>query len=212
MDKITAAQLAAIMPKTAPRAAALADMLNDTMAEFSINTTARITAFLATVAHESGQLTQFSEGLNYSAEGLLKNFKNYFTPEQATQYAKQPERIANRIYANRMGNGNEASGDGWRYRGAGSIQLTGADNQKACARYFGISNNSIGDWLRVTPGAIRSAGWFWMINNVNRYADANDFDGVSDVVNRGKKTAAIGDSIGWPERLAFYNTAKKVLV
>lgn len=212
MNALTQAQLVAIMPKTSTRAAALVDALNATMAEFSITTPARAAAFFATLAHESAQLTQFDENLNYSSEGLLKNFGKYFTPAQATQYARQPQRIANHVYANRMGNGDEASGDGWLRRGAGGIQLTGTDNQRACARYFGIDMSAIGDWLRTPVGAIRSAGWFWMNNNINRYADVGDFDGVCDMVNRGKKTGAIGDSIGWVDRLAFFNTTKKVLV
>lgn len=211
MSAVTLAQLQAIMPLARARAATFLAPLNATMLEFGINTPERVAAFLATIAHESAQLSRFDENLSYSAAGLLSTFGRYFTPAQAAVYARQPERIANRVYANRMGNGDEASGDGWRRSGAGAIQLTGTHNQRACAAYFKIPMTEIAAWLRTPTGAIRSAGWFWFINGLKSYADAGDFDGVCDVVNRGKKTGLIGDSIGWPDRLALYKVAQKVL-
>ena len=96
--------------------------------EYEINTPKRQAAFIAQVAHESGQLRHVVENLNYSAQGLLKIFKKYFTSVLAQEYARQPQRIANRVYANRMGNGPESSGDGWKHRGRGLIQLTGKNN------------------------------------------------------------------------------------
>jgi len=205
---MNATQLSQIMPRAgAPYIAALIAA----MAEFGINTPARQQMFIATVAHESAQLTVLVENLNYSAEALRRVFGKYFpTDAMAANYARQPERIANRVYANRGGNGNEASGDGWRYRGAGAIQLTFRDNHAACAAYFNRPVESIGDWLRTPEGACRSAGWFWSTNKINRFADVNDFDGVSDAVNRGSKTAAVGDSNGWADRLAYFNLARKV--
>lgn len=208
---MTLEQLLKIMPNARSHAGIFLPILNAAMAEFLIDTSARQAAFLATVGHESRQLTAFTEGLNYSAAGLLATFAKYFTPADAMRYERQPERIANRVYANRGGNRDEASGDGWRNRGAGAIQLTFEDNHAACARYFGISRSEIGTWLRTPVGALRSAGWFWMVKNVNRYADQGDFDGVCDVVNRGRKTIVIGDAIGWVDRLAMYRRATTVL-
>lgn len=205
---MTPTQLSKIMPRAgAPYIAALIAAMD----EFGIDTPARQQMFVATVAHESAQLTVLVENLNYSAEALRRVFGKYFpTDAMAANYARQPERIANRVYANRGGNGPEASGDGWRYRGAGAIQLTFHDNQAACATYFKRPLATFGDWLRTPEGACRSAGWFWSTNKINRFADANDFDGASDTVNRGKKTAAMGDSNGWADRLAYFNTARKV--
>jgi len=209
--QLTLPQLVAIMPNARSQAGIFLPVLNAAMAEFSINTPARQAAFLATVGHESRQLAAFTEGLNYSAAGLLATFAKYFTPAEAMRYERQPERIAHRVSANRGGNRDEASGDGWRNRGAGAFQLTVEDNHVACAKYFGIARSEIGAWLRTPAGALRSAGWFWMVNNVNRYADQGDFDGVCDVVNRGRKTMVIGDAIGWVDRLSMFKRATTVL-
>jgi putative chitinase len=96
---------------------------------------------------------------------------------------------------------------GWRNRGAGAIQLTFENNHAACARNFGISRERIAAWLRTPEGACRSAGWFWRENGLNAWADIDDFDGVCDKVNIGKKTCLIGDSIGWGKRLAYRQRA-----
>ncbi|GGD00164.1 glycoside hydrolase family 19 protein [Undibacterium terreum] len=205
-------QLIAIMPLAGTRAALFLPTLVSAMAEFDIKSSARQAAFLAQIAHESGELARVEENLNYRAAGLCKTWpKRFPTLADAVPYEHQPEKIANKVYADRNGNGNEASGDGWRYRGAGLIQLTFKNNQAACAAYFGKPVDQIGDWLRTPEGACRSAGWFWKINNINTWADKGDFDGVCDAVNTGHKTEAIGDAIGYPERLAFWNVAKKVL-
>jgi putative chitinase len=204
-------QFIQIMPKARQRAGLFVPALNAAMAEFGISTPPRQAAFLATVAHESGQLSVFEENLNYSSAALAKVWPSRFPPPLAAVYARQPERIANRAYASREGNGPEASGDGWRYRGAGAIQLTFANNHAACGRHFGIAGGATGVWLRSPEGACRSAAWFWSHNGINRWADALDFDGVCDMVNRGRKTAAMGDAIGWQERLAFFNTAMEVV-
>src|SRR4051812_47110415 len=110
--------LKAIMPNLpAVKRAAYLQPLNEAMREYDITNEARAAAFLANLAEESRELNAFTENLNYTASGLLKTFKHYFTPALAASYAHQPERIANRVYANRLGNGDEASGDGWGYRG-----------------------------------------------------------------------------------------------
>lgn len=208
---MNAAQLLTIMPLARPRFDLFLAPLNAAMVEFDIGTPARQAAFLATVAHESSQLAALEENLNYSADALTRTWPQRFPPATAAAYARQPERIANRAYGGREGNRDEASGDGWRNRGTGLIQLTFENNHAACARHFGIPRADIAAWLRTPDGACRSAGWFWSINRLNAWADMRDFDGVCDVVNRGKKTAAVGDAIGWKERLAPYQVALKVL-
>ena len=113
--------------------------LNDAMAEYGITTPARQAAFLAQVAHESARLGVLEENLNYSAEGLVKVFPRHFpTLKAAALYARQPEKIASKVYANRLGNGDEESGEGWLYRGRGLIQITGADNYRACGTALGL--------------------------------------------------------------------------
>lgn len=200
---ITITQLAAIMPQAGARAATFLDPLNAAMEEFEINTLARQAAFLAQVAHESGSLAHLSENLNYSAERLTAVFPKYFTASQAAVYARNPERIASRVYANRMGNGPEESGEGWVHRGAGLIQATGKDTQYSIADHFGIRREQIGDWLRTPEGGARSAGLFWVSRDLNELADRGEFKEITRRVNGGYN--------GYPERLAFYNRAKQVL-
>lgn len=204
---ITQKQLQAIFPKLS-NASALVDLLNQTFEKFQINTPLRKAAFLAQCGHESVGFTAFSENLNYSADGLRATFPKYFNDAQSRLYARQPEKIANRVYANRMGNGNEQSGDGWKYFGRGAIQITGHDNYAACMKAIGVTEPAR---LAELPYAILSAGWFWQINNVNKYADAGDIDGVSDVINRGKKTEKYGDAIGFADRAKIFELAKKAL-
>ncbi|KQW96987.1 hypothetical protein ASC94_09270 [Massilia sp. Root418] len=208
---MNAQQLAVIMPQARARVDLFLAPLAAAMAEFEISTPARQAAFLATVAHESRQLAALEENLNYSAEALMRTWPQRFPPATAAAYARQPERIGNRAYAGREGNRDEASGDGWRNRGAGAIQLTFENNHAACARHFVVPRGEIAAWLRTPAGACRSAAWFWSVNRVNAWADTLDFDGVCDVVNRGKKTAVVGDAIGWKERLALYQVALQVL-
>lgn len=181
------------------------------MKEFEINTPLRQAAFLAQIFHESGNLDKVEEGLNYSAEGLMRTWPSRFDRATAERYARKPEMIANKVYANRMGNRDEASGDGWKHRGAGLIQLTGKDNQFACAMAIGIDPTVVTDWLKTEEGAARSAGWFWKTNNLNKWADKGDIDGVSDVINIGRKTAEVGDAIGYAHRKILYDAFKRVL-
>jgi putative chitinase len=130
------------------------------------------------------------ENLNYSELGLSKVFKNYFDRNTAKKYARQPERIANRVYANRMGNGNEMSGDGWRYRGRGLIQLTGKENYLKCGKGLGVDLLKNPDYLLTPIGATRSAGWFWNSKNLNRTADAKDIVANTKIINGGLKGLA----------------------
>jgi putative chitinase len=188
--------------------------LETVLPEFGIDTKERIAGFLAQCAHESADFTLIKENLNYSAEGLNKIFKKYFpTIDDAAPYARKPEMIANKVYGNRMGNGDESSGDGFKYRGRGLIQLTGKDNYRACSTgIFGdeqLLDNP--DFLLTKEGAVRSACWFWKKNNLNKWADAGDFDGLSDVINRGRKTEAHGDAIGFAHRNEKYQLAISIL-
>ncbi len=183
--------------------------------EYEINTKERVAAFIAQCSHESGEFTRLRENLNYRWESLRRVFPKYFpTDDLAKRYASMPnkqEAIANRIYANRMGNGPETSGDGWRYCGRGVIQLTGKNNYSAFANSIGMDLEDVPDYLVSFDGAIHSACWFWDTNNLNRWVDANDFDGLSDCINIGRKTQKYGDAIGFPERLAHYNKFLKIL-
>lgn len=171
--------------------------------EYEINTPRRQAAFLAQVAHESGQLRFVKENLNYSADGLLRVFRKYFNSATAAAYARQPEKIANRVYANRMGNGPESSGDGWRYRGRGLIQLTGKDNYKKFAEDMELSLDEAVAYLETPDGAVESAAWFWTSRDLNRFADNGDITTVSKRVNGGVN--------GLHERIDNYNHALSVL-
>lgn len=214
---ITLQQLRCIMPRAGVFAAAYLPWLNAAMAEFGIDTKPRQTAFLAQLAHETGDMCRVTENLNYTSEALLAEFPSHFTRTQADQMGRNgahpadQQAIANQLYANRMGNGDVASGDGWRHRGAGGIQLTGKDNQRACAVYFKVPVDQVGDWLRTPEGVCRSAAWFWWRAGCNALADAGNIDAISDLVNIGRRTAAQGDAIGYADRLARTNAADKVL-
>lgn len=164
----------------------------------------RIAAFLSQVAHESGGFNVIKENLNYSAIGLTKTFKKYFpTLAIATPYAKNPELIANKVYANRMGNGSVSSGDGYKFRGRGLIQLTGKQNY---IKFAASINKSITDtivYLETPTGAVASAGWFWNINKLNIYADKEDFIGLTRRIN--------GGTIGLIDRKHHYELALRAL-
>ena len=160
----------------------------------------RIAAFLAQIAHESGGFNFVIENLNYSADGLRKVFPKYFpTQELATQYARQPDKIANRVYANRMKNGPESSGDGFKFRGRGLIQLTGRDNYTRFSEALGISLDETIQYLETPNGAVTSAGWFWDNNRLNTYCDKDDFIGLTKRIN--------GGTIGLSDRQHHYEIA-----
>ena len=176
--------------------------------KYEINTKERVAAFIAQTVHESANYTTLKENLNYSAAGLTKTWNKRFpTEEAAMPYNRNPEKIANKVYADRLGNGNEASGDGWKYRGRGIIQLTGKDNYTAFAKSINKTLDETVTYLETKEGAIESACWFWKTNNLNKWVDINDFDGLSDCINRGRKTAAIGDAIGFEDRKAKFELA-----
>lgn len=171
-----------------------------------------IAYILATPMIETGGTYQpIVENLNYSAQGLARTFGKYFSSKDAAAYAKQPQKIANRAYANRMGNGDEASGDGWKHRGLGLIQVTGKQNQYAVADHFSISRDGIGEWLQTPEGAARSAAYYWQSNGLNELADEQDFRAISAKVNTGNANTPENRIIGWDDRLALYERALMVL-
>ena len=165
---------------------------------------ARLAGFLAQTAHESGGYTAIKENLNYSAKGLRGTFGKYFhNDELATQYAKKPERIANRVYANRMSNGPEESGDGYRFCGRGLIQLTGRANYTKFAADLGMSLEDTIAYLETPNGAVASAGWFWDNNKLNQYCDSGDFVTLTKRIN--------GGTIGLEDRKHHYELAMHYL-
>lgn len=154
---------------------------------YEVNTPLRISHALAQFLHESGNLRYLEENLNYSADGLLKTFPKYFNAESAKQYARQPQKIASRVYANRMGNGNEASGDGWRYRGRGVLQLTGKIQYQNYTNSDLCVGNAVNDpdMIASFPEALKSAFWFWEVHDLNRLADKDDCRAITRIINGG---------------------------
>jgi putative chitinase len=172
--------------------------------DYEINTKPRVSAFLAQTAHESINFTVLSENLNYRAETLRKVFPKYFpTLADANRYAHKPEKIANKVYSNRMGNGDEASGDGYRYRGRGILQITGKNNYKAFAQSIDTPLEEIPAYLGTYEGAIQAAAWFWEENNLNPLADKGDMLGLTKKIN--------GGTIGLNSRLELYQKIKQIL-
>lgn len=159
--------------------------MNRTFNRYIIDTPRRISMFLAQVSHESGGLTATQENLNYSADRLLVVFPKYFKDVDANAYARNPEKIANKVYANRMGNGLESSGDGYRYRGRGLIQLTGKNNYERFAKGMIMPLDKAVQYLTTPEGACMSAGWFWDVNNLNELADNGDLVGCTRKINGG---------------------------
>lgn len=162
----------------------LATKYRTILKEYGIVTPLRLAHFFAQIHHESN-LKPLEENLNYSAQGLRKIFKKYFSELEAIQYARKPEAIANRVYANRMGNGNESSGDGWKYRGRGFIQLTGKNNYRDITNDTGIDYLNNPELLLTEADAMISALWYWKKNNLNYYADRDDIQEITKRINGG---------------------------
>jgi putative chitinase len=171
----------------------------DTAAKFGITTPLRLAHFLAQASHESGGFKAVNENLNYSADGLKKIFPKYFPGNLSESYARQPQKIANRVYASRMGNGDETSGDGYRYKGAGFIQLTGKSNYSAFDKFVDddiLANPS----LVATKYALASAAWFFWKNNLWAICD----QGATDQVVAAVTKRVNGAHIGLPDRLKHF--------
>ena len=172
--------------------------------DYNIDTVPRVAAFVAQCAHESANFKFLKENLNYKAESLMRVWPSRFPNiDVARQYAMQPEKIANKVYCDRMGNGPESSGDGWRYAGKGLIQLTGRDNYTRFAESIETPVEEIPDYLGTFEGAVQSACWFWEVNNLNQWADAGDILTLTKRIN--------GGVIGLEDRKKHYAHALHVL-
>jgi len=179
------------------------DALNIAALPFSINTPLRMAAWLGQLMEESGKFQHLEEDLDYSADSLLRVFPTHFTPAEAQVFAHKPETIANRAYADRMGNGNEASGDGWRYHGRGLIQLTGKENYAEVSH--GLNYDFINDpeALLQTDNAALSAAWFWKKHGCNELADKKDYVAISKAINGGLEGVGV--------RIAYTSQALDIL-
>jgi putative chitinase len=204
--QLTREQLSQLIPRN-PYVDQWLDALNQLLPEYGIDTPERIAAFIAQCAHESGNFTTLQENLNYRAQTLRKIFPKYFpTDAMAQEYASLPnkqEAIANLVYANRMGNGPPESGDGYRFRGRGLIQLTGRDNYTFFAGSLGIPVEEASEYLETFEGAVQSACWFWETNNLNQWADKGDILTLTKRIN--------GGTIGLEDRIKHYKHALHVL-
>lgn len=173
--------------------------------KYGVNTPLRLSHFLAQTAHESGGFRVIEENLNYSADGLNKIFPKYFknAGRDAQAYHRQPEKIANIVYASRMGNGDTASGDGYKFRGRGLIQLTGRSNYTNFAKDSGIQVEEAVAYLATPQGAVESAAWYWSKNGLNALADKDDVTAVTKKIN--------GGTIGLEDRKKHTEDFKKIL-
>lgn len=207
--QLTQDQLQRMMP--ACKAAVWTRLLNDTFTRFGVDCPARAAAFIAQVGHESGDCSRLEEGLNYSAERLMVVWPKRFTVlTKAEACAHNPSKLANRVYADRMGNGPEGSGDGFKYRGRGLLQLTGRSNYRAAGVALGLDMEGSPDILQQLPTAALAAGWFWQSRGCNELADMNrgdhevdDFTRITMLINGGKA--------GLDDRLGRWARAKRVL-
>lgn len=188
-----------------PEADAWADAAVEILPKYEITTANRIAGFFAQVGHESAGLKSLEENLFYRAETLDKIFPKYFknAGRNAAEYAKQPEKIANIVYASRMGNGDTASGDGYKFRGRGAIQLTGRENYTNFGKTIGLTAEQAIDYVQTKKGALESACWYWKSRNLNAACDASDIVKMTKLVN--------GGTIGLEDRRKHYNEALAIL-
>jgi putative chitinase len=204
--ELTKQQLQQLLPKN-PYIDHWYDALAILLPDYEINTAQRIAAFIAQCSHESAGFTALKENLNYKAATLRKIFPKYFpTDDLANAYANMPnkqEAIANRVYASRMGNGDEHSGDGYRYCGRGLIQLTGKSNYQSFADSLEMNVEDVPEYLATFEGAAQSACWFWETNNLNQWADKGDILTLTKRIN--------GGTIGLEDRIKHYEHALHVL-
>lgn len=209
---ITAEQLGRILPAAAgARAYLFAGPISQATTEFGVDTGHELASFLAQIGVETGQLQRLEENLNYRAQGLANTWARFSATGKrggppnalALEIERQPQRIANVVYANRFGNGDEASGDGWRYRGRGGIQVTFLDNYRACGRDLGLDLVGVPELLLEPLNAMRSAGWYWKVKGLDRYDDDADAGREGRIVN--------GGDHGAEARQAILNRALEVL-
>ena len=200
MITIDSVQLALVVQKA--QSNLFIDPLNKTFKEFKIDTPKRVAAFIAQCAHESQGFTRLEENLNYSEEGLIKTFPKRIDKEKAKLLARNPMAIANYLYANRYGNGDFSSGEGWRYRGRGLIMLTFKNNYKACGTSLGLALVDAPDMVLRHDIACEVAGWYWWTHNCNALADREEFGKITQIIN--------GGNTGMSDRLRYWEKAKEV--
>jgi putative chitinase len=185
------------------------DALNETFERFQIDTPMRQASFIGQTSHECANFRVLEENLNYRAATLLKLFPRTprrawgFTPEEAAAYERQPKKIANRIYGNRMNNRDEASGDGFRFRGRGILQLTGAANYHHAGKALGVDFIMEPDLVATPKYAAMTAGWFWNTHKINQYADVQDWVTMTKRIN--------GGTIGLDDRIKHIMQALQIL-
>ena len=178
--------------------------LIDTFIKYNISTTQRQASFIGQCQHESNNFRTLEENLHYSADGLMRTWPSRFpSADVAQQYANNPEKIANKVYAGRMGNGDEESGDGWAYHGRGLIQLTGRDNYSACGASLGFALLTNPELLLQPKSACLSAGWFWGKRGLNSLADSNNIEEMTKRIN--------GGVLGLEDRISKIKAAKQIL-
>ena len=207
--KLTPEQLAFMIP-TNPDVDAWCEELNKALPKYSIDTPKRIAGFISQCAHESRDFTATEENLNYSEKALNSVFARYFGPgkRNAAEYARNPEKIANYVYMDEFRSprgalGNTQPGDGWRFRGGGLKQLTGRNNYTGFAAHYGITPEEAADWVRTKEGALASALWFWVKNDLNTIADTGDVVALTKRIN--------GGTIGLEDRQRRYNDCMMAL-
>ncbi len=208
MTPLTEQQLLQILPKARPVAGIFLPAINRAALRWKIDSRVRMAAFLAQVGHESGQLRNLVENLNYSAEALVRTWPSRFTPQTAGTYARQPEKIANKVYGGRMGNGPESSGDGWRFRGRALLQVTGRSNYRAAGAGLDLPLEVQPELLEQAEHAAQSAAWWWAAHGLNELADAGRLQDIGSIINTGQPGRV---PHGAAERKALYDIALRVL-
>ena len=164
----------------------LAPVFNETFAKWGIDTPTKQAAFIGQCGHECANFTKLEEGLSYAADRLVKVWpKRFPTLESAIPYGRNPKALANKVYANRMGNRDEASGDGYRFRGSGWLQLTGHDNFYHAGKACGVDFVMNPDLVRTPQYAAMTAGWFWATHKCNEVAESKDWRKLTKIINGG---------------------------
>lgn len=212
---ITQQQLLQILPKASPVAGLFVPALNRAMLRWKIDSRLRQAAFIAQIGHESGQLRNLVENLSYRADRIRQvgqasaaGSRWRSLVPRAAELAGSPERLANAVYGGRMGNGPEASGDGWRFRGRGLIQLTGRDNYRAAAEALGLPLIDEPQLLEQAEHAAQSAAWWWKAHGLNELADAGKISDIGSIINTGQPGRV---PAGAAERKTLYDIALRVL-
>tara|TARA_R110000772_G_scaffold54759_4_gene125039 strand:- start:168 stop:1028 length:861 start_codon:yes stop_codon:yes gene_type:complete len=202
--EFTARQVSEILDMKKDMAIEWHNAMTEILPKYDINTPERVAGFIAQTGHESNGYRVLTENLNYSAKALNGLFSKYFARagRDANDYHRQPEKIANVIYAGRMDNGDTNSGDGWKFRGGGILQLTGRYNYTQFGQSVGMSAEQATDYVRTPTGALESACWFWKTNDLNKYCDRNDIVKLSKRVN--------GGTIGLEDRVEHWEHAMEL--